>query len=585
MKQSVSLPGRVVFGLSAAAFFLALSPLGGRWLAAFGGLGLVCGMAVALWGAGPWRPERPLLRAVLLLSALPVCWSLGACFYNTCLTSAQVQSLAAALGLPREGLLAGLSCLLAAAACPFVYWLLSRAAGACARFCALLDWSLLIRELRPASWRSFFAGVLSVLCALLLAAALGTALLSGLFRPLTPEAAARLEKNALASARIFQREGLYPDLFPWCESRLDNFTDATMILEAADLTRAAPLRRAMLVYRGAFPQDGYVDPCETMVRHYLQDEAYTGIQTYPRYWHGYLLLLRPLLFWMDYGAIRALNGAVQGLLCGGVLLLLWRRGLGRFVPAYLASMLLLMPRVTAYSLQYSACCYLFTLGTLLLLALGPRVGRARVCGGVFLALGIATAFFDFLTYPIAVFGVPAVFYLCLRSGDAPELRLAGLVRGGVLWGAGYAGMWSLKWVFASLLTGENVLQNAFAAVTNRLSNFNLDKTMRFSRIQVERTNLLSFFRTPAALLAAALVLWYVFRLLQRKGNPLEEKALFLTAMPYALVGVLPVVWRAVTVNHAGIHYWFTGKGCVVTALACMCGLSACCHRASQGAKQ
>lgn len=146
-------------------------------------------------------------------------------------------------------------------------------------------------------------------------------------------------------------------------------------------------------------------------------------------------------------------------------------------------------------------------------------------------------------------------------------------------------MWSLKWVFASLLTGENVLQNAFSAVTNRLSNFNLDKTMRFSRIQVERTNLLSFFRTPAALLAAALVLWYVFRLLQRKGNPLEEKELFLTAMPYVLVGVLPMVWRAVTVNHAGIHYWFTGKGCVVTALACMCGLSACCHRASQGAKQ
>jgi len=38
---------------------------------------------------------------------------------------------------------------------------------------------------------------------------------------------------------------------------------------------------------------------------------------------------------------------------------------------------------------------------------------------------------------------------------------------GLAWGLGYAGMWSGKWVVASVLTGRNVLQEALFSVMPR----------------------------------------------------------------------------------------------------------------------
>lgn len=61
---------------------------------------------------------------------------------------------------------------------------------------------------------------------------------------------APIENHVNSSAAIFEEEGAYPSLFSWSTSQLDNFTDAVMLLEAADDTANSAINKAMLVYRG-----------------------------------------------------------------------------------------------------------------------------------------------------------------------------------------------------------------------------------------------------------------------------------------------------------------------------------------------
>lgn len=574
---------RALFGASGAAAILALSPSGRKWLLAFAVLALACALFLMLRDVRPRLSERRAVNAAAALLSLPLCVSLARSFYNTWLDFDGVERVAALFGLTRQTLLTVLAVLLGAAALPFAFLVLSRFFGLFERFLPLICWRRVLQELRPASWKRFLGGALCVLLNILLAALLGTLLLTAIFLPESDQTAARLERNAASSAETFREEGLYPHLFPWCESRLDNFTDAIMILEAADRVEEPPIRRSLLIYRRAYTEGDFVDPCKTITRHYLQGEEYTGFYAYPRYWHGYLLLVKPLLTLMDYSAMRLLNGAVQTLFSAAVLLLLWKRGLTRFILPYLISLLMLMPVAMAYSLQYSTCFYVFSTGLLLLLALGPRVGRGWVCGALFLNIGIAIAFFDLLTYPVASFGVPAVLYLCLRGGDTPERRLSALVRSGILWCVGYAGMWSLKWAIAAAVTGEDVIGNALTALATRTSGFNLSKTVRYSLVQVERTNITDFLRTPATLLLLAFVIWCLLRLRRERERLRSEEVrreLLLTAMPFLLVALLPFLWYAFATNHSGIHHWFTSRACVVSALSGMCALSACCQKLS-----
>lgn len=115
---------------------------------------------------------------------------------------------------------------------------------------------------------------------------------------------------------------------------LDNATDARMLLTALQRD-ASPLIRAM-------------DMCD-----------------YPRYWHGYVLILRPLLYIMNYGDIRVLNCFFQIALFVLTALLLWKRlEKKRYILALLTSYVLLMPVALLFSLQYSWIFYVIFGGIL-----------------------------------------------------------------------------------------------------------------------------------------------------------------------------------------------------------------------------
>lgn len=372
-----------------------------------------------------------------------------------------------------------------------------------------------------------------------------------------------------ASAAVITGEGVYPELFSWCTSQLDNYTDAIMLMNASFDSGESAIVQAMTAARPHI--EGISIPVEVLDAHYNGDIAYDSQEVYYQYWHGYLLLVKPLLMLMDYSGIRILNTICMLLSLLALLWLMANKGLKKYIVPYLLAFAFVMPPAVAMSLQFSSCYYIMTLGSIGVLIMKDRLDETEAT--IFLFIGIATAYFDFLTYPIATVGVPAVLYFCLKKELTVKEALGKGIKTCFCWGFGYVTMWIGKWCIGSVLTGYNVMAKAAEKLLER-SSFAADSengillNIRTALAQ----NIKFFLRTPATLLLAVVVLILLVQVLmdiRRKKRTLKKTAG--TFFPFVMLMILPLLWYAGTANHSSIHCWFTNKALMVSVFA---GLSA-----------
>ena len=114
-----------------------------------------------------------------------------------------------------------------------------------------------------------------------------------------------MENHVRESVKVFEEEGTYPQLVAgFVDSQLDNWTDALMLLTAVyQDSENNVLRQAVLNKRSVIEGK---NPAETLVSVYSKEETRDVIKSYSygRYWHGYLLFLKPLLVFLNYGEDR-----------------------------------------------------------------------------------------------------------------------------------------------------------------------------------------------------------------------------------------------------------------------------------------
>lgn len=376
--------------------------------------------------------------------------------------------------------------------------------------------------------------------------------------------------NLRESVPVFQREGTYPNLNgwggapnqeSWNHKTMDNFTDAIMLLTAGYDGGESATERAMSGYYALAPER---NPAESLAVHY--DESVPQYTTpYARYWGGWQIYLRPLLCVMNYSQMRVWNLALQAAATAFLLFLLYKKGLGRYILPMLFVPALLTLRVTASSLTFSDVFYLYTGGCcVLLLRYEKWKGTAKPLY-FFLTLGILTAYFDFLTYPLVSFGIPVCLWFCIEDGSELLGQLKSFVLFGLSWGAGYGGMWASKWVLGSLLTGRNVLAEAASSVQYRSSS-NVDG-QAIGLLETVVRNAVVLLHDPWFLLFWAFCILLLALLVQRdRLGRLRDGLILLCA------AALPFVWYAVLKNHSYVHFWFTYRELAIFAFALSCFL-------------
>lgn len=401
----------------------------------------------------------------------------------------------------------------------------------------------------------------AIILNLLVAIVLGTALLYVVF--LLPNN--RIEKHMVQSAITIQNEGMYPCLSQDFSSTLDNFTDSLMLLNASDTNDESVLNRVMAVYHGNIGEGN--DPMGMLVYHYVIGIWFDRECDYPRYWHGYLVFLKPLLQFFDFSTIRVINGIAQILLFLSTAWLMFKRKKEFYIIPWMIGYLMLMPIVQAKSLQYSSCHYVFMVGSLALLLLSEEKLRKYGCF-VFLNIGIATAFFDLLTYPIATYGVPMLVFLMLTEGDSFKNKIINIIKNGIFWAIGYGGMWVSKWILATRILGRDIIADGISQFTLRASD-NVSGYQLIKR-EVVLENYSTFFSSPAKYIAAVCLVYLIYMIIKSRNYHFKEALIKIA--PCWLVGLAPVIWYIFAANHSSIHSWFTNKACLVSVLALFFGL-------------
>lgn len=368
--------------------------------------------------------------------------------------------------------------------------------------------------------------------------------------------------------REFERQELvegYPASF------MGGFTDCLMLENAVYHSgEHSRLEQMLCMYRGeSGTGDGWAAGYSLV--DYLEGVKQPREESYARYWHGYLVVLKPLLFLTTFNSVRVLSAGMLFLLVGGIVLACCRRREFFLGLSFLLSVPFLYFFGLYASLSLSICFYLMGLALLIQLRWDETLRGKKWYGLFFLATGMATAYFDFLTYPLVTLGFPLC--VCLYLGrENVEKSFKALVVNSAEWGIGYAGLWGLKWVIADVITGSGTIQDAVSTVLMRTDA--AEGSFLNGFVQVVEENI-SVYKNWGFLPVIAGIVVMAARKLWRSRKKVRKTSLG-RGMVILAVAVYPFLWFMAAQNHSEEHWIFTCKILAVTVFATLCALGTIC---------
>lgn len=319
---------------------------------------------------------------------------------------------------------------------------------------------------------------------------------------------------------------------------LDGSSDEIMIFTALDFfsKEHSALARSMNMYNG-----------------------YMGIN-YAYYWHGYVIILRPLLNIISLADLRFINGLLQMLLIFALAKKIWQKKGKIYGVVMFTSYILLMPIALMFSLQFTWVFYIGMLSAYLLICKSEWAEEKQRYIVIFFVTGMLTSYFDMLTYPLFTWGIPLLWWLMVRDSDRGRLKwLTEVIVSGISWVLGYGIFWGLKWCLGTIILKENIIERAFNEIFYRSG---MEESLSLSdRFQAVYTNWKHYEYIIYAVILLVWLAWGVIRGF-RKGWYTGNKV-----YSYLLIGVSSAVWYFVLANHTFQHHFFTYRILNISILA------------------
>lgn len=282
---------------------------------------------------------------------------------------------------------------------------------------------------------------------------------------------------------------------------------------------------------------------------------------YPRYWHGYLIILKPLSIFFSYAELRYLNMFVINLLFFLSALKLHtvvkRKEITcAYVCAVTGCFVIVAPANFQYMASFAGC-FLMVLAVLA----DHKEGREGAhLPEIFFTGGMLINFFDFLTFPLVTLGVPLICLLLLelqKKDNGVWKAFLKTVQYSVLWGAGYSVCWITKWLLASAVLKKNVLLDAKnQAILRMVGSETEPEPVNHIQTVLDNVRLLFFFDgnfkngiiigvIVGLILVSLVLLWRADR---------YKAGIYMLIL---LVSAYPYIWYLVFSNHSQRHTYFT----------------------------
>lgn len=362
------------------------------------------------------------------------------------------------------------------------------------------------------------------------------------------------QTNAQKSIDSLEGEGWYPSatqlkssldtyFHSYLPGVLDGATDGLMLEKATRQIEGNPLWEAM------------------------------NMEGYTYYWHGYVVILRVLLLFMDYEQFRFLNCILQLMMMFFVAHFIWEKKGQRYALALLTSYFLMMPMAMFLSLQFSWIFYIAMALSLLICYRHTWFTEKRI-PYIFVIVGMLTSFFDLLTYPLYTWAFPLLLLILLSEDGQKALNyVKTVVVSGLGWILGYAGMWFGKWALAGWIVHRNVIQEAWKEVLFRSGS---EESLNFiARLEALYDNWKHYEYPLYTALLAIWLTWFIYKSLNGKTQIVRQEK----NGAYLLITLSSFVWYFVLANHTLGHHFFTYRiwGVAITGILFLfCGSIAIC---------
>ena len=362
-------------------------------------------------------------------------------------------------------------------------------------------------------------------------------------------------KNALTSAQIIDNEGLKHRIAGISIFRLDNFTDALMINIAMGIDEN-DAARSISECKYTFRDDRM--SVTQGIRDIANNDFTHNSQVYSRYWHGYLLFLRPALAFTDYNGIRTINYILFTAMIAAIIWLAIKRKMVYTLMSYIISILAVNFFMVPLSMQFSNTFYISFIAILVILAKKTDINRNLNIFTLFFITGGLTSFIDLLTTPLITLCLPLLFLLGKEKEYKAHTAWKAIGLCTAAWIAGYSIMWICKWIVATQISGYNISE-AIEQVTLRMSTSHdsVDMSLRAIANFIASRNILLVSVSSALLLFVAFNTYIFIRYKQK----------FIANSCFLLIAFMPLLWVLAVRNHSVIHYWFVWRLAVISVFA------------------
>lgn len=281
---------------------------------------------------------------------------------------------------------------------------------------------------------------------------------------------------------------------------------------------------------------------------------------YWRFWHGYQIVSRPVLYFTDAHGLRLICFLIFSL--SYLLLFQSIRTNINFSFSMISALTLLVAPLYSqlYLIHFSLVWALgFSLAAFLLYS-ARQVGEIfkRYYLWMFGVVGMLTAYFDLLTNPLVTLTIPLL--VLYWKDDWPGKKQSRPAWMTVLmivtaWSAGYFSCWGAKWILASFVLEQSVVLAIGRKIACRLgSEYCPDEDIPVTALNSILRNLYYWKIGIFAVLSLAAVA--ALKTVHRAKGLVHGRRQFGNTMTFLSIFLLPFAWLALARNHSTIHAWF-----------------------------
>ena len=286
---------------------------------------------------------------------------------------------------------------------------------------------------------------------------------------------------------------------------------------------------------------------------------------YARYWHGYLVILRPMLILFSYDMIEKLSITFFIILLGICTYLISKKINKVSAILFLLSFIIMNLFYISGSINEITCFIIMLCANIYILINYSKIKKASL---VFFIIGSITSFLDLLTNPLITIAIPLCIYMLLKEKEKKwnlKERIIEYLKILIAWLMGYGLTWFSKWLLVDIMYNRNLIEVALKQMIYRMQGKECEQIISYGFVISNNMRFLGKQVLYMTVIISIIIM--LIGIIKNKGKLIINQTNITQLLMYLAISLLPFIWYFVLKNHSAVHARFTHRLFIISIFA------------------